>query len=202
MASKKKKPAPESKDSKGDKAAPGRSLLTLVLVPLMSIGALFGGLVAAIGVDGLMGLVSSSEKQAVSENGATGEAEAAKAEKPGKTSSHDVAKAEYGIINFEDMIMNIGGFTKSGEKTTRFMKISLSLIYDQEPDSEDQEDLVAAQELFMRDVFQDYLRQLTERDLEGSIGLVRVREELVRRARAIVGNEAPREILIGDLIIQ
>jgi len=54
----------------------------------------------------------------------------------------------------------------------------------------------------MRDSFQDYLRQMTERDLQGTIGLVTLKAELLRRARAITESEAPREILISDLIVQ
>ena len=54
----------------------------------------------------------------------------------------------------------------------------------------------------MRDTFQDYLRQLTESDLEGSAGLASMKAELLRRARVVTGSEAPREILVADMIIQ
>lgn len=54
----------------------------------------------------------------------------------------------------------------------------------------------------MRDSFQEYLRQLNESDLQGSIGLVRLKAELLRRARVIAESEAPQQFLIADLIIQ
>jgi flagellar FliL protein len=55
---------------------------------------------------------------------------------------------------------------------------------------------------FVRDAFQDYLRQLSERDVQGSAGLAILKAELLRRARSIAGTDAPQEILISDLIIQ
>ena len=54
----------------------------------------------------------------------------------------------------------------------------------------------------MRDSFQDYLRTLDERDLRGSLGLSELKSELLRRARAVSGGEAPREILVSDMIVQ
>jgi flagellar FliL protein len=55
---------------------------------------------------------------------------------------------------------------------------------------------------FVRDAFQDYLRQLSERDIQGSAGLTVLKAELLRRARSVADSDAPREILIADLIVQ
>jgi flagellar FliL protein len=61
---------------------------------------------------------------------------------------------------------------------------------------------VEARKLYLRDSFQDYLRQLGERDVQGSYGIAMLKSELLRRARAISASEAPQDILISDLIVQ
>ena len=100
---------------------------------------------------------------------------------------------------FKEIIVNITDVTASGRRTTRFLKLNVALIYDEAAPGAAN---VAARQLYMRDSFQDYLRQLTVRDLQGSIGLVTLKAELLRRARTISGSDAPAEMLVADLIIQ
>ena len=63
-------------------------------------------------------------------------------------------------------------------------------------------DPMQARQPRMRDAFIEYLSQLSEQDVTGSSGLASTRAELLRRARAVAGNEAPRALLIQDFIIQ
>lgn len=63
-------------------------------------------------------------------------------------------------------------------------------------------DPMQARQPRMRDAFIEYLSQLSEQDVTGSSGLASTRAELLRRARAVAGNDAPRALLIQDFIIQ
>jgi flagellar FliL protein len=107
--------------------------------------------------------------------------------------------AELVVMPFEEMIVNISATAESGRQISRFLKVDLALVYDRTQDSGG---LVETRHIFLRDAFQDYLRQLAERDLEGTLGLITVKGELLRRARAIAGSDAPHEMVITGLVIQ
>lgn len=54
----------------------------------------------------------------------------------------------------------------------------------------------------IRDSFLEYCRQLGDSELRGSIGIYRMRGDLLRRARALAGDAAVSEVLIQDLVLQ
>lgn len=175
----------------------GRRILVLLVLLLVSAAALAGGLAVSMGPKAFTTFLLSEES-----------AEApAQAEGPGKTAiaghgtagAHGPAASSLVITPFKEIITNITSTTATGRHTTRFLKLNVALAYDDKAEGADR---VEARKLYMRDSFQDYLRQMTERDLQGTIGLVTLKAELLRRARAITESEAPREILISDLIVQ
>jgi flagellar FliL protein len=51
-------------------------------------------------------------------------------------------------------------------------------------------------------LFNSYLRGISESDVRGMAGVLYVKAELLKRARAATGNDLPQEILIRDLIVQ
>ncbi|PCH65430.1 MAG: flagellar basal body protein FliL [Rhodobacteraceae bacterium] len=104
-----------------------------------------------------------------------------------------------GMLAFDDILTNINGFDVQGKPTRAFVKLSLVLVYSPEPGAKE---LIEERRLFMRDLFNGYLRGLTEADTRGTVGLLNVKSELLKRARAAVGNDLPQEILISDLIVQ
>ncbi len=159
-------------------------ILALVLVSLLALG---GGLVAAIGPAALLAMLSSD---APPEDIAAPAQVDPNPPPPG---------AELVAMPFDEMIVNITAQAESGRQTSRFLKVDLALVYDRRQDAEG---LVELRHIFLRDAFQDYLRQLADRDLEGTHGLVTVKGELLRRARAIVGSDAPHELVITGLVIQ
>jgi flagellar protein FliL len=163
-----------------------RIVMILVLV-LLGVLALAAGLLAAVGPAALRGLFGPAP--ALTDTAAPAQGEGV----PPPPGADPVA------MPFDEMIVNITAITESGRQTSRFLKVDLALVYDR---TQDPQGLVAARHLFLRDAFQDYLRQLAERDLEGTLGLVTVKGELLRRARAISGSDAPYEILITGLVIQ
>ncbi|MGR3630521.1 MAG: flagellar basal body-associated FliL family protein [Limimaricola soesokkakensis] len=177
---------------KASGARPGR--LRLILLVFLSVLALGGGLIAAVGparileLAGLGGDAAETETVSDPAEPAAEEVRAALAADPAHMA-----------LPFEEIIVNITATTASGRQTSRFLKLDLALIYDSTaPDAA----RLTERQIYMRDSFQDYLRTLDERDLRGSLGLSELKSELLRRARAVSGGEAPREILVSDMIVQ
>lgn len=52
------------------------------------------------------------------------------------------------------------------------------------------------------DLFQTYLRELRPTDLNGSIGLFRLKEELTRRVNAAISPSAVNAVLFKEIIVQ
>ena len=117
--------------------------------------------------------------------------------------SHDMSEGtdpkKYVVAPFKEIIVNITAVTARGQATSRFLKLNIALVYD--PEAEGAERLPERQ-VFIRDSYVDFLRQLTEADLSGSAGLAQLKGELLHRARLLADTDAPKEILIADLVIQ
>lgn len=181
---------PGTGDEGGDAAPKGKSRRKIGMIlglVLLSVVALVGGLVAAVGPSSLLAMLGGD---APHEEVAAPHAGGENPTPPG---------ADMVVMPFDEMIVNITATAASGRQTSRFLKLDLALVYDK---TQDQDGLVEMRHVFLRDAFQDYLRQLAERDLDGTLGLVTVKGELLRRARAIAGNDAPHEVLIMGLVIQ
>jgi flagellar FliL protein len=93
-----------------------------------------------------------------------------------------------------DMLVNI----QSNDGTPAYLKLSISLEMDN--------DLAKAgmQALMPRlvDQFQSYLRELRLEDLKGSEGVLRLKEELLRRADAAAAPYKVRDVLLKQMIVQ
>lgn len=166
----------------------GKKVLSIGLIAVVGIVALVGGLVAAMGYSDAVALVTGSNRGPEVAAGAVEEAE------------EPTAAGEAVIVTpFKEIIVNISATTATGRQTTRFLKLNTALVYDEAAPGAS---YVEERKEFVRDAFQDYLRQLSERDVQGSAGLAILKAELLRRARSIAGTDAPQEILISDLIIQ
>ena len=108
-------------------------------------------------------------------------------------------EVDSGLLDFGDILTNIHGFDSQGAPTRAFLKVAVVMVYRTDPGAAD---LVREREPFMRDLFNGYLRGLNEADVRGMTGVLHVKAELLKRARAAVGNDLPQEILINDLIVQ
>jgi flagellar FliL protein len=177
-------PSTAPDDASSPKPGRKRGLTVLILI-LLFLGGLGGGAVAYIGPARLMSLVTASAEGA-----------AEKAEPGTSAEAGTVDTGERKTFLMEDHIVNL--ISGSGP-STRFVRVRTALIYN--PVALPAEELDRHKPR-LRDAFHGFLSQLTERDLEGSYGLAMVREELLRRSRAVVGSDAVREILITDLVIQ
>ena len=71
-------------------------------------------------------------------------------------------------------------------------------------DMEGEENLKKVEEMMprIRDVFQMYLRELRPYDMQGSVGLYRLREELLLRVNKIIYPAQVNDILFKEVIVQ
>lgn len=179
--------APAGGNGPAATARPRRKLITILgVVALLAVVA-GGGLVATVGVSEVLAIFVGGASET---DDAAGAGEDAVDVPPG---------ADLVVMPFEEMIVNIKATTASGQQVNRFLKLDLALVYDRAQDADGQ---VETRHIFMREAFQEYLRQLTERDFEGTLGLVTVKSELLRRAQAIAGSDAPHEIVVSELVVQ
>ncbi|PYE84509.1 flagellar basal body-associated FliL family protein [Pseudoroseicyclus aestuarii] len=168
-----------------------RPLLRRLALPLLALALALlagtGGLMAALGIGGLTSFAGG------------GGAEAAPAPHDEAPAASHGGEGGTQVLAMEEMIVNIAAPTLDGQSAYRFLKLDLALVFDGDAPEAGQ---LPGRQPYLRDSFLDYLRQLTEADLQGSAGLARLRAELLRRARAVVGTETVQEVLIADLVIQ
>ena len=164
----------------------GKKVLSVVLIVVVGLVALVGGLVGAMGYQNALALVT----------GGPDTPEVAAVEEAVEPTAEGGAVI---VTPFKEFIVNISATTATGRQTTRFLKLNTALVYDEAAPGAN---YIEERKDFVRDAFQDYLRQLSERDVQGSAGLAILKAELLRRARSVAGTDAPQEILISDLIIQ
>ena len=55
---------------------------------------------------------------------------------------------------------------------------------------------------YVLDSFQTYLRELRAAELEGSAGMFRLREELMKRVNLAIAPARVRAVLVRDIILQ
>ncbi len=104
-----------------------------------------------------------------------------------------------GILEFEDITTDITSYDQQGGSVRSFLKLSLILVYKPEPGARE---LIEERQPFMRDLFTTYARSLTEPEVRGAAGLLTVKSEMLKRARAATGNSIPQDVLIRDMIVQ
>lgn len=97
-------------------------------------------------------------------------------------------------FDLPEMVVNLS----SSDKRVQYLKIKVSL------EAGDQATLVALDPVMPRilDAFQLYLRELRSSDLEGSAGIFRLKEELLRRINVEVHPHAVERVLFKEIIVQ
>ena len=96
--------------------------------------------------------------------------------------------------DMQDILVNI----QTNDGTPAYLKLGVSL------ELEDEEQKAAMQPLMPRitDQFQAYLRELRLDDLKGSAGVLRLKEELLRRVNVAAAPYKVRDVLLKDIIVQ
>ena len=114
-------------------------------------------------------------------------AEGAKTEEP-------LTPPKVAFSDMQDILVNI----QSNDGTPAYLKLGLSL------ELEDDAQKAAIQPLMPRitDQFQAYLRELRLDDLKGSAGVLRLKEELLRRVNVAAAPYKVRDVLLKEMIVQ
>ena len=101
-----------------------------------------------------------------------------------------------GSIDLPDMVINLAG--SSGQEKSQFLKLKLSLeVADPKTVPEITPMLPRVQ-----DTFQVFMRELRPSDLEGSAGLYRLKEELMRRVNVAVYPHKVDAVNFKEMIVQ
>ena len=106
-----------------------------------------------------------------------------------------VAAGHTFIFNLPPMIVNLQG---EGGESAAFMKLTVAL------EVANQEMMVEIQPRMAKvvDAFQVYLRELRRSDLEGSAGVYRLKEELLRRVNVAIYPSRVESILFKEILVQ
>lgn len=119
-------------------------------------------------------------------NGATAEA--------GAGGEHGAPVADTFIFNLEPMMVNL----QSTDGAQNYMKLTVALeVADEHMMTEIQPRLAK-----VVDAFQVYMRELRKSDLEGSAGVYRLKEELLRRVNLAVYPARVESILFKEILVQ
>ncbi len=96
--------------------------------------------------------------------------------------------------DIEKLTVNIQG----ADAVPAYLQLSVSL------ELENEEQKVAMETLLPRvkDQFQAYLRELRLEDLKGSAGVLRIKEELLRRVNVAAAPYKVRDVLLKEMLVQ
>jgi flagellar protein FliL len=182
MATKEKAPDPEDGEKPEGEAAPKAGLLAKLLskkVLMIAVPALV--LVLAGGGAGTYFFVIRPHA-------------AEKAKLAAKAPEIPLTPPQVAFSDVPDILVNI----QSTDGTPAYLKLSLSLEMDNDLAK------TGIQALMPRlvDQFQSYLRELRLEDLKGSEGVLRLKEELLRRADAAASPYKVRDVLLKQMIVQ
>ncbi len=103
-------------------------------------------------------------------------------------------KIETIFIDLPDMVVNLN----TGGRQPRYLRAKISL----EVDRQSARKAVEAQLPRVLDDFQVYLREMRLEDLNGSAGLYRLKEELLRRLNTTLAPVEVKDVLFREMLVQ
>ncbi|MEC9100534.1 MAG: flagellar basal body-associated FliL family protein [Pseudomonadota bacterium] len=162
-------------DTSDDTGGKRKKLILFIVIPVL---LLIGG---GVGVAVMLGLFSS-------------EPPANPDEEQVQVEEVVAPSAQTTFFEIPDLIVNLN---TSGRKSV-FLKIKISL------EIADPSDIDTINQLLPRivDNFQVYLRELRVQDLQGSAGMYRLHEELLRRVNIAVRPAKVKDVLFKEMLVQ
>jgi flagellar protein FliL len=176
----------EDDDEEGGGSGGSKKLLLIIGVAVLLV---IGGVAAAYFtglLDPVMAMLSGGEEVSEFEEGEEGEGEGG--------GEFGGGSGETIFYDMPDMLVNLN---TPGRKST-FLKIRISLELQNPAD-------VQRIELMMpriMDNFQVYLRELRIDDLKGSVGMYRLRQELLARVAAAAAPAQISDVLFKEMLVQ
>ncbi len=111
-----------------------------------------------------------------------------------KTEQDKLPAAEAAFMDIPDIIVNI----QTPDSTPAYLKLSVSLELDKVEEKATIEPVMPR----IIDQFQGYLRELRVEDIRGSAGVMRLKEELLRRVNLAAAPTPVRDVLLKEMIVQ
>ncbi|HXJ01031.1 MAG TPA: flagellar basal body-associated FliL family protein [Micropepsaceae bacterium] len=210
MASKAKTEAPPEEDEEGaaaeGEAAPAapkkRGLVGKILGPVLGILRFANPLailklpmkLKLIAIAGLLVVLGGGGAAFYFFGMSSGKPSAEAAAESVKTETDKLPAAQAAFFDIPDIIVNI----QTADTTPAYLKLSVSL------ELEKPEAKAAIEPVLPRitDQFQTYLRELRVEDIRGSAGVMRLKEELLRRVNLAVAPTPVRDVLLKEMIVQ
>ncbi len=109
-------------------------------------------------------------------------------------SSKSEAQAPSVYFDIPEMVVNLA----SGRKRPQYLKLKIAI----EADSQKNIDALTPKMPRIQDMFQIYLREMRRSDLEGSAGVYRLKNELMRRINITIHPAEIKRVLFKEIIIQ
>jgi flagellar FliL protein len=114
--------------------------------------------------------------------------------KEAKADAPPLTPPQVAFSDVPDILVNI----QSNDGTPAYLKLSVSLELDNDLEKTGMTALMPR----LVDQFQSYLRELRIDDLKGSEGVLRLKEELLRRVNAAAAPYKVRDVLLKQMIVQ
>jgi flagellar FliL protein len=161
----------------GRKRLSGKKLVLFVILPVLLVVGAGAGLYFS---GALSGLLAGSEKSA--------------AEQPAQAAGPANGAPVFWPAKPMEILVNL----RTDNPRPTFLKLSVSLELERAEDGAKIGDVMPR----VTDTFQVYLRELRADQLQGSAGLLRVREELLARINAAVRPVRVKDVLFTEMLIQ
>jgi flagellar FliL protein len=169
----------------------GRKLLIIVALAVLALCGLGGGAAWWLG---LFGANAAASHPAEPEAAAEAEAEAGHEAEPSGEDGHGTATAGVAFVDLPDVVVNL----QSVGPRMRFLKLRVSL--EAAGDHEAEQTRVLTPRIM--DSFQLYLRSLTVEDVQGSVGMQRLKEGMLARVLPAVEPLEITDLLIKEMLVQ
>lgn len=111
-----------------------------------------------------------------------------------QTEAPNLPAAEAAFFDIPDIIVNI----QTPDSTPAYLKLSVALELDKAEAKASIEPVLPR----IIDQFQTYLRELRVEDIRGSAGVMRLKEELLRRVNLAVAPTPVHDVLLKEMIVQ
>ncbi len=167
----------EGEEEGGGKRLSGKKIVLFIVLPLL---LLIG---AGVGVTVMLGVFSEPPPPPPAEAGAA---------TPQPTAPEP--KVQTTFFEMPDIIVNLN----TDIRKSTFLKINISLEIANSADT----DVINQMLPRIVDNFQVYLRELRIQDLQGSAGMYRLREELLRRVNIAVRPAQVKDVLFKEMLVQ
>jgi flagellar FliL protein len=99
------------------------------------------------------------------------------------------------FIEVPDMLVNLSG--QPGDKI-QYLKLKIVLEVKEEKQVEQIKPAIPR----VTDLFQGYMRELRSSDLNGSVGMFRLKDELTRRVNAAIAPNQVNAVLFKEIVVQ